>query len=92
MPYIKQKDRVSLDSILSQIDGEMAKTPEGEVDGKINYLFSSVLKRTYYAGSSSQSYALYCRMMGTLECVKQEAYRKWVAPYENKKERENGRI
>ena len=38
------------------------------------------------------SYHAYNEIIGVLECVKQEFYRRMVAPYEDKKCEENGDV
>ena len=87
MPYIKPEDRVkwksTIDDVVKKIDG----LPTEQVDGELNYLFSSIVKSVY-----KPKYFNFNRAIGMLECVRQEFYRKFVAPYEDKKEEENGKI
>jgi len=42
--------------------------------------------------SAVNNYADYNEVMGVLECVKQELYRRLIVPYENKKKEENGDV
>jgi len=42
--------------------------------------------------SAVNNYADYNEVIGVLECVKQELYRKVISKYEDKKEKENGTV
>lgn len=87
MPYIKQEDRGKWKGVLEDIADELKDLPVDAVDGNLNYLISSVLKKAYPA-----KYFNYNRAIGMLECVKQEFYRRDVGPYEDKKIEENGDV
>ena len=78
MPYIDQHRRVDLDS------GEVPETP-----GELNYLVTTIVLD--YLGAVP-SYTLYNDALGVLESVKQELYRREVAPYEDEKVFENGDV
>lgn len=56
--------------------------------GICNYIITRLLKDIIYP----QSYHDYNEVIGILECVKQEFYRRAVAPYEDKKIEQNGDI
>ncbi|MEM2956243.1 MAG: hypothetical protein QW041_01550 [Candidatus Pacearchaeota archaeon] len=84
MPYIKQKQRKKWERLINEINEIIKKIPERELDGELNYLFSKILIMAY-----PPKYFNYNRAIGLLECIKQEFYRRRVAPYEDKKIKEN---
>ncbi|MCS7095923.1 MAG: hypothetical protein N3F10_02480 [Candidatus Bathyarchaeota archaeon] len=87
MPYIKKDERAELDKIADQISALMEKLPDKDRDGCLNYLFTKTLKAIY-----RPSYLNYERVMGLLECIQHEFYRRWIAPYEESKMREHGDV
>lgn len=87
MPYVKKEKRVELDKIVNQILALMEKIPDEDRDGCLNYLFTKTLKSLY-----RPSYFNYERVMGLLECIQQEFYRRLIAPYEDSKMREHGDV
>ena len=80
MPYIDKDRRVEIDS------GESPETP-----GELNYLLTS-LCLDYIALAPAVSYGLLNEVVGVLESVKLEFYRRVVAPYEDKKMLDNGDV
>ena len=82
MPYIKQSVREKIDY------GENIATYPGE----LNYLITTLCLRYMKNLSPSTSYNLYNEVIGVLECVKLEMYRRAVAPYEDEKIKENGDV
>lgn len=78
MPYITQDARDAMHS------GEVPTTP-----GELNYVITQVIM-TYLDGASS--YTDYNEVLGVLEAVKQEFYRRVVVPYENVKMDDNGDV
>lgn len=77
MPYIKQTDRERL------VMG-FPMTP-----GELNYDLTRQVVR--YLGKEP-NYAKFNEVVGVLECIKQELYRRMIAPYEDKKKAENGDV
>jgi len=88
MPYIPQQHRKRYDELVNQLvetlvwdssDADLG-TPAAFAPGELNYVLSSLLVklwakgRQYYRGNT---------LMGVLECVKAEFYRRWLAPYED---------
>lgn len=53
----------------------------------MNYIVTSVMKMLY-----KPRYFNYNRALGVLEAIKQEYYRRVVAPYEDEKTRKNGDV
>ena len=77
MPYIHQSERDILDTI-------KAMSP-----GQLNYLITRQVRN--YLGAA-YSYRDLNEVIGVLECVKLELYRRVAAPYEDKKMKENGDV
>jgi hypothetical protein len=87
MPYIKPEDRKKLDPSIDALVEKLAVNHFNE--GEVNYAFSRVLKAAFLKESR---YATINKIMGVLECVKSEFYRRHAAPYEDLKIKENGDI
>jgi hypothetical protein len=81
MPYIKSVDRKILDSGYGTL---LVKTP-----GELNYM---ITKQILMYLPDYPSYDEYNTVVGVLECVKQEYYRRMVAPYEDIKKEQNGDV
>ena len=84
MPYIKKTDRKEFNDILNNLDYFNLDA------GKINYLVSSILKK--FVSVHGENYSIYNEIIGALECIKLEMYRRNVASYEDNKIGENGDI
>jgi hypothetical protein len=78
MPYIEEKDRNRV-----QFYGASS-------EGELNYLIT--LNCLDYVDEIGESYASYNAVIGALECAKLEMYRRMIAPYEDKKIKENGDV
>ena len=76
MPYIEEKDR-EIVSICTV--------------GKLNYEIHELVNQ-YLDNSDRISYGAINDVMGVLECVKQELYRRLAVPYEERKLSENGDV
>lgn len=87
MPYIDKKSRKAIEPELKALLKKLKSIPMEKIDGNINYCICSMMKELYPA-----SYYNYNRMMGVVACVQQELYRRMVAPYEDKKIKENGDV
>ena len=79
MPYIPQGERDSIG---------LATGPE--TPGQLNWYLTQAIQ--YYLVRREESYADYNEVIGVLECMKMEIYRRMVAPYEDKKCKENGDV
>jgi hypothetical protein len=88
MPYIKQNERRKWNLIIKDILNLIAEIPKDEVEGELNYLISTILKKVYK--DSGEKYFKYNKMIGLIECIKLEAYLQFVSKYEMKKKKENG--
>jgi len=97
MPYIKQSQRddwkIILYDLINQLNDVKMIHPE-DFAGNLNYVFSKTLKEvaTKRNVAFKPGYRFYNEIMGVLDCVKMEFYRRYVAPYEDTKIKENGDI
>lgn len=93
MPYINQKNRKEvkkqLDELIKHLEKKVLGAENKDVDGILNYIICNILLSVY---NKKPGYYNYNRMMGVIECVKQELYRRVISPYEDKKIKENGDI
>lgn len=80
MPYINSERR----SLLA--DGMMAPLNTGD----LNFALSQVVRE--YLDRNAKSYQTYNDVIGVLEALKLEIYRRLVAPYEDTKIIENGDV
>jgi ABC-type lipopolysaccharide export system ATPase subunit len=81
MPYIKQPNRITFDEPIRQLNPKNA--------GELNYIISKLMLK--YIGKDI-NYQKCNDVTGALECSKMEIYRRFVAPYEEIKIKENGDI
>lgn len=84
MPYIDKSDRRHY-AVKAEELAYIITTP-----GELNFTITSILFE--YLAKRGQSYSVYNELIGVLECVKQEFYRRAVAPYEDNKKLENGDV
>lgn len=78
MPYVKKEARQYINA-LSRADGP----------GELNFELTSIV--IDYIGDV-RAYTKYNEVIGVLECMKLELYRRMVAPYEDRKCAENGDV
>jgi len=83
MPYLSNKEiRKELDAVVHMFMGKFAYS----FTGNLNYFLFKLAKK------SCSCYSDYAAFLGELEAAKLEIYRRQVAPYENKKIKENGDV
>ncbi|KON29348.1 hypothetical protein AC480_03335 [miscellaneous Crenarchaeota group archaeon SMTZ1-55] len=87
MPYITQEKRPLYRKEIEALVKKLTEQPVTEQDGDVNYIVTSILKQLY-----APRYFNYNRAIGVLEAIKQEYYRRVVAPYEDTKIRDNGDV
>jgi len=91
MPYIKKEQRERIDGAVQQLTESLKNLANPfvvEVDaGLLNYAVTKLL-----IGLGPVNYADYNALVGVLECIKLEFYRRAVAPYEEKKIVANGDV
>lgn len=85
MPYIRKEARDDYDSVLRPLADWLEGVPEGD----LNYVLTRLIQ-AWLGGR--HTYSDYNAALGVLEAVKQEFYRRVVAPYEDKKIKENGDV
>ncbi len=91
MPYIAEGDRVKIDSELESLASKIILvTDENNIEGVMNYTISRLVNMSMIAGHTR--YSKINRIMGVLECVKQEFYRRLATGYEDKAIAKNGDI
>jgi hypothetical protein len=98
MPYIKQEDRVFLDPYINnlsdaintqrQTNTECNNEEVVEMLGQLNYSITRLCVRTM----CNPTYPKIAMIVGMLENVKQEFYRRLAAPYEENKIVQNGDV
>lgn len=86
MPYIKKDDRERYDCYIKNLVVQLNNW-ESWRSGHLNYIITKILKSL-----NAKTYSKMNEVMGVLECVKQEYYRKVMVPYEERKETENGEV
>lgn len=79
MPYIPKIYRQQI------LDGNL---PENA--GELNYAITALINK--YLLEFGESYSRYNEVIGVLECVKLELYRRVISKYEDKKMKENGDV
>ncbi len=84
MPYIKPERRAALDAYINTLGMGIGDA------GELNYAITMLLHK--YLGYTGVYYYTLNEVMGVLECVKQEFYRRVVVPYEEEKIKLNGDI
>ena len=87
MPYIKKEDRKKWEKIIAEVTELLKNIPKENVDGELNYFFTSIVLNNY-----EKKYFNYNRAVGMLECCKQELYRHIIGPYEDEKIKENEEV
>lgn len=88
MPYIKQNQRKELIKIIDKLSQEISRTEYG----KINFVISKFIHNILEKNDEEIRYNDINNIIGVLECVKQEFYRKIASPYEDDKKEENGSV
>lgn len=84
MPYIVKEQREKIDALLKPI---LDYTDEKTATGILNYIITKIIH-----GASKRQYSRYNELIGVLNCVRDEYYRRKVAPYEDEKCKDNGDI
>lgn len=91
MPYIAQEHRtndlnMSIMDLVNQINSaQLADHP-----GLLNYVISTIISELL--GRDKISYTNINKIVGVLECVKLELYRRVASPYEDKMISKNGDV
>jgi hypothetical protein len=92
MPYIKNEERKKYEKLIQDLVDTLLNAGVDQnlaTVGDVNYVISSVIWKLF---DKKTSYTNGNNLIGVLECVKQEFYRRKLAPYEEEKIKENGDI
>lgn len=90
MPYIKKRNRSTLDKFLDGLIVLLVNTTSNgkKNNGEVVYVIYKLLKQVYGEGN----FEVRSNALKALESAKLEYYRRIMAPYEDKKKKENGDI
>lgn len=94
MPYVNKDIREELEYPLNVMSGHLESLLLNNKEnraGILNYVITSLIDSAY-GPLVDAKYKDYNEAIGMLECCKLEFYRKAVSPYEDLKERENGKV
>lgn len=83
MPYIDQESRKRFDPHIEALVDQKVTV------GELNYIISKMIWTLW---NRKRSYTLANNLIGVLECVKAEFYRRFLSPYEDIKIQENGDV
>lgn len=87
MPYIKREDRANYNGYIKDITNIINKIYNVNKYGQLNYIITKILLST-----NPKRYRDYNALIGVLECVKLELYRRQISIYEDRKIEENGDV
>lgn len=93
MPYIKQEQRVQVDTQIKELANSILNTigdDKTQCAGVLNYAITKLLSEVYTL--NKVRYNDLNEIIGMFECCKQEFYRMCITPYENLKLLENGSV
>lgn len=93
MPYIKQEQRVQVDTQIKELANSILNTigdDKTQCAGVLNYAITKLLSEVYTL--DKVRYNDLNEIIGMFECSKHEFYRMVAAPYENLKLLENGSV
>lgn len=85
MPYVAEESRDEITPLLPTVSAVGAMSV-----GELNYFITSVLDR--YITHNHLTYSTINELVGVLECVKLELYRRVAAPYEEHKQSRHGDV
>lgn len=91
MPYVDQESRNHLNAEIIELADKINICHNGisHREGRMNYTISKLINEVY---GPDWCYSKINEIIGILECVKQEYYRKVAAAYEDTKEVQNGPV
>lgn len=88
MPYINEEARAELDEAV-RLAGNTSELALDNV-GQLNYMITTLCLN--YLKYKERRYSHVNAVVGAMECAKLELYRRFAAPYEDEKIKENGDI
>lgn len=90
MPYIPPHDRVRFDNAIDDLAYELGLSEDDAVEGQMNYIITRL--SMHILKSRGLRYRWLNGLLGVMECVKQELYRRVGAGYEDGKQESNGDV
>ena len=90
MPYINQVARDILEPKIDALAQLLKSYSDDEIEGVMNYTITELINRGMKR--DEWRYKWINRLMGVLECVKFEFYRRLVSPYEDEAIKKSGDI
>lgn len=90
MPYIAPKEREQYEETIQSLVEDFFHSGDNW-RGDMNYVVSSIIARLIEKWQGPR-YAQINDLIGVLECIKLELYRRVAAPYEDIKAEENGDV
>lgn len=91
MPYITNDKRSHVNTELDALVADIKCCGEDSLEGVLNYVITRLLLKSFDLDDTPRYHKIN-RAVGTLECVKQELYRRLAGPYEDKAIDKNGDI
>jgi len=88
MPYITEEEKNFLEAKIKALSEDIHKGGPGV----LNYVMTQLITLYLVDGMFGYNYVDLNEIMGVLESVKAEFYRRVVVPYEEKKKNENGDV
>ena len=82
MPYIKQDERVKIDVCVDALAEALRATGDDGIEGSTNYAITTLLCKAMRP-QGGWKYKWLNRVVGTLECIKLEFYRRGASVYED---------
>ncbi len=90
MPYINPEDRPNYDVVIKEMVEDLYHSGDNW-RGNLNYAISSIISALIERHGGPR-YSQINDIVGVLECIKLELYRRVAAPYEDLKAEENGDV
>lgn len=86
MPYIKRSDRAQYQDLLDELS-KLVPDDRMSRSGHMNYIVSMLIEKVY---GKEMRYADHNEVVGVLQCISYEFYRRKTVPYEDVKIGEEG--
>ena len=86
MPYIPKSDRAQYQAALDEI-AKLVPEDRASRAGHMNYVVSLLIEKVY---GKEMRYADHNEVVGVLQCISYEFYRRKTAPYEDAKVKSEG--
>ncbi|PIQ73980.1 MAG: hypothetical protein CO002_03030 [Candidatus Portnoybacteria bacterium CG_4_8_14_3_um_filter_44_10] len=92
MPYIKQEQRITLDKHIERLAEEIKKLSAGDDKTAFAGLLNYSCTKLALALIPKRGYAFIALITGVFKNIADEFYRRYAAPYEDEKIKENGDV